>query len=112
MKQLQLRHGFTSYHVIAHSMGGLVSRGFILRNQTGLSRAHIPLYVTISTPWAGHKAAESGIKYAPAVVGVWNDMAPKSAYLTDLFSSERNGASGAPILAKWRAPSFAVRVQA
>jgi len=93
MKQLQLRHGFARYYVIAHSMGGLVSRGFILRNQTGQSRARIPLSITISTPWAGHKAAESGIKYAPAVVGVWNDMAPKSAYLTDLFFIERDGAS-------------------
>jgi len=92
MKRLQLQHGFTRYHVIAHSMGGLVSRGFLLRNQTGGSRARIPLYITISTPWAGHKAAESGIKYAPAVVGVWNDMAPGSAYLTDLFFQDRGGA--------------------
>jgi pimeloyl-ACP methyl ester carboxylesterase len=92
MKQLQLQHGFTRYDVIAHSMGGLVSRGFLLRNQTGQSRARVPLYITISTPWAGHKAAESGVKYAPTVVGVWNDMAPNSAYLTDLFFQERNGA--------------------
>jgi pimeloyl-ACP methyl ester carboxylesterase len=92
MKQLQLQHGFTHYDVIAHSMGGLVSRGFLLRNQTGQSRARIPLYITISTPWAGHKAAESGVKHAPVVVGVWNDMAPNSAYLTDLFFQERGGA--------------------
>ena len=100
MKQLQLQHGFTRYDVIAHSMGGLVSRGFLLRNQTGQSRARVPLYITISTPWAGHKAAESGVKYAPTVVGVWNDMAPNSAYLTDLFFQERNGAqSHRPLLA-------------
>jgi pimeloyl-ACP methyl ester carboxylesterase len=85
MKTLQLEHGFTQYHVIAHSMGGLVSRGFLLRNQSRESRARIPLYITISTPWAGHKAAEAGVDYAPAVVYVWNDMVPKSAYLTDLF---------------------------
>jgi hypothetical protein len=53
MKQLQLKHGFMRYYVIAHSMGGLVSRGFLLRNQTGQSRALIPLYITISTPWGG-----------------------------------------------------------
>ena len=92
MKQLQLQYGVTRYHVVAHSMGGLVSRGFLLRNQTGESRARILLYMTISTPWAGHKAAESGVKYAPAVVGVWNDMTPGSAYLTDLFFQERGGA--------------------
>lgn len=91
MKTLQLELGFTRYHVIAHSMGGLVSRGFLLRNQTAHSRARVPLYVTISTPWAGHKAAQAGVDYAPAVVYVWNDMVPKSAYLTDLFFSQLNG---------------------
>jgi pimeloyl-ACP methyl ester carboxylesterase len=88
---LQLQHGFTQYHVIAHSMGGLVTRGFLLRNQSPQSRARIPLYVTISTPWAGHKAAQAGVDYAPAVVYVWNDMVPQSEYLTDLFFSHVNG---------------------
>jgi pimeloyl-ACP methyl ester carboxylesterase len=92
MKHLQLQHGFKRYHVIAHSMGGLVSRGFLLRNQSGGNRAHVPLYITISTPWAGHTAAEAGVKHAPAVVYVWNDMVPKSAYLTDLFFSNHDGA--------------------
>jgi pimeloyl-ACP methyl ester carboxylesterase len=91
MKTLQLQHGFAQYHVIAHSMGGLVSRGFLLRNQSAQSRARIPLYITISTPWAGHKAAQAGVDYAPAVVYVWNDMVPKSAYLTDLFFRQLNG---------------------
>ena len=92
MKTLQLQHGFRQFHVIAHSMGGLVSRGFLLRNQTGTSRARVPLYITMSTPWAGHKAAEAGVKHAPAVVYVWNDMVPQSAYLTDLFFSNHDGA--------------------
>ncbi len=92
MKTLQLQHGFTQYHVIAHSMGGLVSRGFLLRNQTAQRRARVPLYITISTPWAGHKAAQAGVDYAPAVVYVWNDMVPQSAYLTDLFFTNDDGA--------------------
>jgi pimeloyl-ACP methyl ester carboxylesterase len=91
MKNLQLQHGFTRYYVIAHSMGGLVSRGFLLRNQSGDSRASVPLYITISTPWGGHKAAQAGVNYAPAVVYVWNDMVPHSAYLTDLFFSNHDG---------------------
>jgi pimeloyl-ACP methyl ester carboxylesterase len=92
MKKLQLQHGFTQFHVIAHSMGGLLSRGFLLRNQTGRSRARIPLYITISTPWGGHKSAQAGVDYAPAVVYVWNDIAPQSAYLTDLFFNNHDGA--------------------
>jgi pimeloyl-ACP methyl ester carboxylesterase len=91
MKKLQLQHGFMRYHVIAHSMGGLVSRGLLLRNQSGQSRSRVPLYITISTPWAGHKAAQAGVNYAPAVVYVWNDMVPRSRYLTDLFFETRDG---------------------
>jgi pimeloyl-ACP methyl ester carboxylesterase len=91
MKTLQLQHGVTQYYVIAHSMGGLVSRGFLLRNQLGGSRARVPLYITISTPWAGHKAAQAGVDYAPTVVYVWNDMVPRSAYLTDLFFTNSDG---------------------
>jgi pimeloyl-ACP methyl ester carboxylesterase len=91
MKNLQLQHRFTRYYVIAHSMGGLVSRGFLLRNQSGQSPARVPLYVTISTPWGGHKAAEAGVNYAPTVVYVWNDMVPQSSYLTDLFFNNHDG---------------------
>jgi pimeloyl-ACP methyl ester carboxylesterase len=93
MKKLQLQYGFKHFHVVAHSMGGLVSRGFLLRNQSGGSRARVLLYITISTPWAGHKAAQAGVDYAPGVVYVWNDMVPQSAYLTDLFFSNHDGAA-------------------
>jgi pimeloyl-ACP methyl ester carboxylesterase len=88
MHKLQLQHGFRSFVVVAHSMGGLVSRGFILRYETPASRATIPLYVTIATPWGGHKAAQLGVDTAPVVVRVWEDMAPASAYLRDLFYSD------------------------
>ena len=88
MRNLQLRHGFRQFAVVAHSMGGLVSRGFVLRYETPGSRAAIPLYVTIATPWGGHKAAQTGINTAPVVVRVWEDMAPGSAYLRELFYSD------------------------
>ena len=52
--------------VVAHSMGGLVSRGFLQRYRAG-GKAAIPLFVSIATPWDGHKAAELGVKTAPAV---------------------------------------------
>jgi hypothetical protein len=68
-------------------MGGLVSRGFILRNARTASANRIPLYVTMSTPWEGHKGAEIGVKYSPAVVRVWEDMVPGSAYQKSLFAS-------------------------
>lgn len=85
MRKLQLTHGLSRFAVVAHSMGGLVSRGFLLRYAESGGGAAVPLYVTIATPWGGHKAAELGVKTAPAVVRVWVDMAPGSAYQRALF---------------------------
>jgi hypothetical protein len=68
-------------------MGGLVSRGFLQRYRAG-GKATIPLFVSIATPWDGHKAAELGVKTAPAVVRVWIDMAPGSDYLLSLYADD------------------------
>ncbi len=85
MRKLQRTHKFDRFYVVAHSMGGLVSRGFILNYHDTPHAAEIPLYITIATPWGGHKSAESGVKHAPAVVRVWYDMVPDSAYNRSIF---------------------------
>ena len=46
----------------------------------------VPLYVTMSTPWGGHKGAEAGVKSAPVVVHVWRDMAPGSEYQRAIYA--------------------------
>jgi pimeloyl-ACP methyl ester carboxylesterase len=87
VQKLQLRHGFTRFIVVAHSMGGLVSRGFIQRHAASSPSSRMPLFVSISTPWGGHKAAELGVKTSPVVVRSWEDMAPGSAYQRSLYST-------------------------
>jgi hypothetical protein len=72
-------------------MGGLVSRGFVQRHAKSAGAARIPLFVTISTPWDGHRGAEIGVKRAPAVVQVWEDMSPGSAYLRGLYAQPLSG---------------------
>jgi pimeloyl-ACP methyl ester carboxylesterase len=85
INKLRLRYGFKRLVVVGHSMGGLVSRHFIFRNLEGSRHGEIPLFVTIATPWGGHRFAELGVKYAPAVVRSWYDMAPNSQYVRELF---------------------------
>jgi len=86
MRKLQVQYDFPRFVVVAHSMGGLVSRGFIQRYRAG-GGAQIPLFISIATPFDGHKAAESG-KKAPRVVRVWVDMAPNSEYLQSIYQGE------------------------
>lgn len=85
MAKLEVRHRNPRLAVVAHSMGGLVSRGFILRDAKTATAQHISLYVTLSTPWDGHKAADFGVKHSPFVVQVWEDMVPGSKYLKSLY---------------------------
>jgi len=87
MAKLQLRYRFEQFAVVAHSMGGLVARGFIQRHAGNARPARIPLFVTIATPWGGHRGAEIGVRTSPVVVPVWYDMAPGSEYQRSLYAA-------------------------
>jgi hypothetical protein len=67
-------------------MGGLVSRGFILENSKRKGGSFVTRFITLSTPWGGHSAAKAGVKNAPVVMPVWNDMSPGSEFLGEIFS--------------------------
>lgn len=83
--KLERRYRFDALAVIAHSMGGLVARSFILRHSLTPGATPIPLFMSLSTPWDGHASAALGVKHAPVVVDAWRDLVPGSPYLTDLF---------------------------
>ena len=81
-----LRGDLKKIDIVAHSMGGLVSQAMILHDlQRGKDRL-VSRFISLSTPWGGHRAAESGIKNSPVVIPVWNDMAPSSQFLKNLFA--------------------------
>lgn len=84
--KLQEQHRFARFAVIAHSMGGLVSRDFVLRHAASGRPERLPVYITIATPWGGSEGAATGVKMAPAVVGSWMDMASASDFLRDLLA--------------------------
>jgi hypothetical protein len=81
MAEVRARHGFDEFILVAHSMGGLVSRSFVDDWVDLVGDQHgIRLFVTISTPWNGHAAAALGVKWSPAVVPSWVDIAPGSPF--------------------------------
>jgi len=83
--RLQLRYGFEKMAVVAHSMGGLVSRAFILRHHATMVDDPVKVFVSISTPWSGVPAATSGVERSPFVVPSWRDVEPDSRFLAELF---------------------------
>jgi pimeloyl-ACP methyl ester carboxylesterase len=82
---LEQRFGFEKMAVVAHSMGGLVSRAFILEHHARVDRDSVRLFVSISTPWEGVASARSGVEHSPVVVDAWRDVAADSAFLQSLF---------------------------
>jgi len=82
---LHRKYRFSEMNVVAHSMGGLVSRSFILKNHIETANGYITKFVSISTPWNGHEAAALGVKYAPSVIPSWIDMQFNSPFINDLF---------------------------
>ncbi|MEC5396967.1 PGAP1-like alpha/beta domain-containing protein [Uliginosibacterium sp. H1] len=81
---LQAEYSFQQVVFTAHSMGGLVARDFLTRHATQLPFS-IPLFVSLSTPWAGEARAESGVRNSPAAVPSWYDMRPEGPFLQGLF---------------------------
>ena len=82
---LQLRHGFGEMAVVAHSMGGLVARNFILRHHAEMADNPVKVFVSLSTPWAGVPSAAKGVEKSPFVVPSWRDVEPKSEFIAELF---------------------------
>jgi pimeloyl-ACP methyl ester carboxylesterase len=91
VKELHERYRFRRLHVVAHSMGGLVSRRFIEQNVLTEGNNYINTFISFSSPWDGHEAAAMGVKYAPEVVPSWRDMAHGSAFLDGLFKRPLKG---------------------
>lgn len=87
LEVLHNQYEFDELHVVAHSMGGLVSRGSLNLCTQNRSCDYLVSYTTISTPWNGVASAVNGVKWAPTAVPVWHDLDPASEYITTLFDT-------------------------
>lgn len=85
-KLLKLRrvYHFNSIFIIAHSMGGLVARSFIM--DFGERFPFVRLFLSIATPWGGDKLAEYGVQHSPVVVPCWRDLQPDGDFINSLYS--------------------------
>ncbi len=84
IKELHRLHGFKSLYVISHSMGGLITRDFILKNTYEDNHNYVKKFISISAPWKGVKAAEFA-RYAKTPAPNWIDIAPESEFINNLF---------------------------
>ncbi|WP_161629812.1 lipase family alpha/beta hydrolase [Desulfogranum japonicum] len=87
VERLHEQFHFDKLYLFAHSMGGLVTRSFILQNAADQHNQYISLFTSVSSPWNGHPATASGVKNAPEAVPSWHDMVPDSDFIQSLFNT-------------------------
>ena len=63
--RLRVQYGFDRAAVVAHSMGGLVTRGFLLQDYDTNAADVVRAYVTISSPLGGMASAGKGVEIVP-----------------------------------------------
>ena len=81
---LYMKYNFEQLYIVAHSMGGLVSRPAMIEKDA--YQDAIKLFVSISTPWGGEARAKTGVEKSPAVIPCWKDVAPDSDYIKSVFA--------------------------
>jgi pimeloyl-ACP methyl ester carboxylesterase len=84
--ELYRKYEFESLYVVAHSMGGLVSRSAILEKNNFTDS--IKLFVSISSPWGGEQRAKTGVAKSPAVIPSWKDVEPDSPFIKRIFAGK------------------------
>ena len=80
LDELIRRYQLPQLDVVAHSMGGLVSKGMMYQADEKLLQ-RTRLFITMASPFGGHSAAAAGLKWSPVIAPVWWAMAPGSDYL-------------------------------
>ncbi len=83
---LHQRYHFEQLYVVAHSMGGLVSRSALIEKD--LHNRAVKLYISISTPWGGEQRAKTGVDNSPAVIPSWKDIEPDSDFIRSIFATK------------------------
>ncbi|NOQ70290.1 MAG: alpha/beta fold hydrolase [Gammaproteobacteria bacterium] len=82
-KDLQNKYKMKNVYIVAHSMGGLVTRLFIKKYYKSYPAAanKIKFVMTINSPMMGIESARSGVKYSPILVPSWRDVAAGSEFI-------------------------------
>jgi pimeloyl-ACP methyl ester carboxylesterase len=85
LSELYAKYRFGRLVIVAHSMGGLVSRAAVNQIVRQYPNHPLRLFVSIATPWEGVDTARMGVEYSPVVIPSWKDVVPDSPFLQGLF---------------------------
>jgi pimeloyl-ACP methyl ester carboxylesterase len=75
IKEIRKDQPNSKIHIIAHSMGGLVARRYILNNP---GSHHVERMVTLGTPWLGAPKFLNTLEFGDNLLGSWLEMFPNA----------------------------------
>ena len=71
--------------IVAHSMGGIITREAINKYKGLESENKTALFVSIASPFAGHPNAAKGEQQGLIVLPAWRDLNPNNRFIQQLF---------------------------
>lgn len=84
LNQLEAQYQFDELVLVAHSMGGLVARSFLMKYEKSHKNYNVKQFITINTPFYGLDSAAIGIETSPLVIQSWRDVASNSEFIKNL----------------------------
>jgi pimeloyl-ACP methyl ester carboxylesterase len=72
--------------IVAHSLGGLVSRSAIEYLQTQNKATAVTDFFSIASPWGGHELAKLAVSRSPIIMPVWRDLADDGEFLQQMYA--------------------------
>ncbi len=87
LARVYAEHAFEELVLVAHSMGGLMSRDYVLKYAASKPDYRLALAVTINSPLLGMDSAAMGVKTAPFVLASWIDVATGSDFIRDVHAT-------------------------
>ncbi|HDQ04655.1 MAG TPA: alpha/beta hydrolase [Deltaproteobacteria bacterium] len=81
LMELHARHGFKNMCIVAHSIGGLVTRSLLTTYKFDKQNNFIKVYVTLATPWSGFEMADASQKYQHKSLPSWMDIGAQSVFI-------------------------------
>ena len=86
LERVMQRAPETRFVIVAHSLGGLVSRSAIEYLQTQNKAAAVTDFFSIASPWGGHELAKLAVSRSPLIMPVWRDLADDGEFLQQMYA--------------------------
>jgi pimeloyl-ACP methyl ester carboxylesterase len=81
LMELYAKYGFKKMCIVAHSIGGLVTRSLLTTYKFDRQNNFIKVYVTLATPWSGFEMADASQKYQHKSLPSWIDIGAQSVFI-------------------------------